>query len=303
MKKLLYPILAVVVFLGMQTVGGIIMVGMVFIKNPDVFKHLAKTRDPNIMMNYIMTGDALAWTLILTDIASVIFVAGLGIDLIRLDPDAASQTAETLGGLRIIMTIPSVIILAAMHMIKWKTVFDVKSINWKLGLLAIVGALLGIVYTDILSEFMKLPDEMGDIFSGLATSVVGALSIGVIGPIVEEFIFREALLGFMLRNDWNKWVAITTSALVFGIIHGNLAQIPFAVVVGFIFGLIYYKTGNIVITSILHIINNSFAVWLMYSMGEKAKDASLTEWLGGSAISIGIGIVVGILSFVLLKQF
>ena len=41
----------------------------------------------------------------------------------------------------------------------------------------------------------------------------------------------------------------------------------------------------------------------MYSMGEKAKDASLTEWLGGSAISIGIGIVVGILSFVLLKQF
>ena len=266
MKKLLYPILAVVVFLGMQTVGGIIMVGMVFIKNPDVFKHLAKTRDPNILLNYIMTGDSLAWTLILTDIASVI-------------------------------------ILAAMHMIKWKTVFDVKSINWKLGLLAIVGALLGIVYTDILSEFMKLPDEMGDIFSGLATSVVGALSIGVIGPIVEEFIFREALLGFMLRNDWNKWVAITTSALVFGIIHGNLAQIPFAVVVGFIFGLIYYKTGNIVITSILHIINNSFAVWLMYSMGEKAKDASLTEWLGGSAISIGIGIVVGILSFVLLKQF
>ena len=266
MKKLLYPILAVIVFLGMQTVGGIIMVGMVFIKNPDVFKHLAKTRDPNILLNYIMTGDSLAWTLILTDIASVI-------------------------------------ILAAMHMIKWKTVFDVKSINWKLGLLAIVGALLGIVYTDILSEFMKLPDEMGDIFSGLATSVVGALSIGVIGPIVEEFIFREALLGFMLRNDWNKWVAITTSALVFGIIHGNPAQIPFAVVVGFIFGLIYYKTGNIVITSILHIINNSFAVWLMYSMGEKAKDASLTEWLGGSAISIGIGIVVGILSFVLLKQF
>ena len=48
------------------------------------------------------------------------FVAGLGIDLIRLDPDAASQTAETLGGLRIIMTIPSVIILAAALLVFWK---------------------------------------------------------------------------------------------------------------------------------------------------------------------------------------
>ena len=40
-----------------------------------------------------------------------VFVAGLGIDLIGLIPEAESQTAATLGGLRLIMTIPSVVLL------------------------------------------------------------------------------------------------------------------------------------------------------------------------------------------------
>ena len=48
------------------------------------------------------------------------FVAGLAIDLIHLDPDAVSQTKETLSGLRVWMTIPSVIILAVALLVFWK---------------------------------------------------------------------------------------------------------------------------------------------------------------------------------------
>ena len=48
------------------------------------------------------------------------FVAGLAIDLIHLDPDALSQTKETLSGLRVWMTIPSVIILAVALLVFWK---------------------------------------------------------------------------------------------------------------------------------------------------------------------------------------
>jgi membrane protease YdiL (CAAX protease family) len=122
----------------------------------------------------------------------------------------------------------------------------------------------------------------------MACSVVGALSIGIIGPIVEEFIFREAILGWMLRGGVNKWVAITASAIVFGLIHANPAQIPFATVIGFIFGIIYYKTGNIVITSILHILNNSTAVLLMVLQGEEAEDTKLGDLLGGPVMSLAI---------------
>lgn len=266
MKKILYPVLVVIVFLVMQVLGGVGMIIIAIFKNPSIIESLRNRVDPNTLINQVMASDALAWALILS---------GLG----------------------------SVLILTALRMIEWKTVLNVKMIDWKIGMIGIVGALLGIFYTDCFSEFFELRDDMGDIFNSMSNTLVGALAIGVTGPIIEEFIFREALLGFMLRNNWNKWVAISVSAVVFGLIHANPAQIPFAVVVGFIFGLIYYKTGNIVIPSILHIINNSSAVWMMYSMGDEAKDASLQEWLGGRGITIGVIIPLGVVCFWLLRLF
>ncbi|MBR6036931.1 MAG: CPBP family intramembrane metalloprotease [Bacteroidaceae bacterium] len=266
MKKILYPVLVVIVFLVMQVLGGVGMIIIAIFKNPSIIESLRNRVDPNTLINQVMASDALAWALILS---------GLG----------------------------SALILTALRMIEWKTVLNVKMIDWKIGMIGIVGALLGIFYTDCFSEFFELRDDMGDIFNSMSNTLVGALAIGVTGPIIEEFIFREALLGFMLRNNWNKWVAISVSAVVFGLIHANPAQIPFAVVVGFIFGLIYYKTGNIVIPSILHIINNSSAVWMMYSMGDEAKDASLQEWLGGRGITIGVIIPLGVVCFWLLRLF
>ena len=266
MKKVLYPILAVIVFLVMQVVGAGIMMGMAFAKNPDLLIELVKLGNREALISYIMMGDSLAWGLIISGILTVGIIA-----LFRL--------------------------------VDWKYVLNVKTLDWKVCLFAIIGAVLLIFYTDVISEFFDLPNEMEGIFLSMSMSVVGALSIGVIGPIVEEFVFREAILGQMLKHGVNKWVAIIASALVFGIIHANPAQIPFATMIGIIFGIIYYKTGNIVITSILHILNNSVAVVMMYSMGEEALNASLTKWLGGAPMAIGICAPLLVVGFNFLRLF
>ena len=266
MKKVLYPILAVIVFMVMQVVAGIAMIIFAIVKNPTLIDSIKHGTNPETLINEIMAGDSLGWALILSGILTVL-------------------------------------IIAALKMIDWKTVFNVKIIDWKISMIGIIGALIGIFYTDVVSEFFDLPNDMEDVFLNMSNTLMGALAIGVIGPVVEELIFREAILGYMLKSDVNKWVAIIASALVFGIIHANLAQIPFAIVIGIIFGIIYYKTGNIVITSILHIVNNSFAVWTMYSMGEDAKDVSLTEWLGGTGIAVGILIPLSVVCFWMLRYF
>ena len=259
--------LAVIAFILVQAFSGIVLVVVAIIKNHELLKQFSQTGDPNALMNSLMGGNAVAWALILSGILTVGIVALL-------------------------------------KMIDWKTVLNVRMINWKVSALAIIGGLLSLFFMDILSDLFDLPDEMEDFFVSMSTTVVGALSIGVIGPIAEEFIFRESILGYMFRNGVNKWVAITASALAFGIIHMNPAQIPFAMTIGFIFGIIYYKTGNIVITSILHIVNNSVAVAEMILMGEEAKDASLVEWLGGQENSIFLFLPsVGILAFVVLRSF
>jgi len=260
MKKVLYPILVIIVFTVMQVFGALAMLAISFIKNPDVFMAIARSGNQEAFLSYAMMGDSLAWALIIADIGMII-------------------------------------VLAALNMIDWKYVVNFKMIDWKVGAFSIVGAVFLIFYSDVISEWLDLPDDMSKIFAGMSLTVAGALSIGVIGPIAEEFVFREALLGSMLKGGMNKWVAITASALVFGIIHWNPAQIPFATIIGFIFGIIYYKTGNIVIPSILHIVNNSTAVVMMLVIGEEAQDASMTEWIGGPIYAMGICapiIVIGV---------
>ena len=259
MKKVLYPILAVIVFLFMQSAAGVALGVIGLIKNHALLKQAGKMDAPNALTD-LVSGSALAWAIMLSGIA-------------------------TIG------------IVALLKMIDWKTVLNVKMIDWKWSLVSIVACVFGIFALNILEEMTDLPNLMEEQFINLTNSLTGALSIGVIGPIIEELIFREGVEGYMLRNGVPKWTAITVSALTFGIIHLNPAQMPFAAAMGFLLGIIYYKTGNIVITSILHILNNSVAVWQMYSLGDAAKDFKMEEWLGGlpmayASIAVGISACV-----------
>ncbi len=265
MKKILYPILAVIVFTVMQAVAGIAIYAVALFKDPELLKKVAQTGDQSLLESAVGTS-AIAWGVILSGIVTV------GI-------------------------------IALLKMVDWKTVLNFKMINWKAGALAILGAICIIFFLDAIEEIIDLPNLMEDTFTNMSNSLIGAIGIGIIGPIIEEFIFREGVLGYMLRGGVNKWVAISASALAFGIIHINPAQVPFAAAMGFIFGIIYYKTGNIVIPCLLHMINNSVAVWQMYSMGEAAKDFSMVEWMGGLGVSACYVIPCFIIGCALLYHF
>ena len=190
-----------------------------------------------------------------------------------------------------------------LRVIEFPQTFNTKDINWKWALVAIVGAFSGVFAGDILSEIASLPNLMEKTFEGMVNNVWGVLAIAIIGPIVEELVFREGICGHLIRTGSSPWKAIWVSAILFGIIHFNPAQVPFAILMGVILGVIYAKTGNIVVTSIIHIINNSFAVVQYWSLGEKAKDFSLTEWMGGNAVA-GACVIVGFaVCFYLLRRF
>ena len=147
--------------------------------------------------------------------------------------------------------------------------------------IAIVAVMTGSLASNILCEQLNLTDIIADQMIRMATNPLGMLTIGLIGPVVEELVFREATLGTMLRNGVTPWATMITSALIFGIVHLNPAQVPFAAIMGLMLAIVYYCTGNIVLTSLLHIINNSVAVVQINLLGEEAKEFTLTQWLGG----------------------
>lgn len=161
-------------------------------------------------------------------------------------------------------------------------------------LMALVAAFSGAFAGDLLVEITNMPNFIEDtMMEQLSYSFWGILTVAIVGPIAEELVFREGVCGYLARNGTKPWKAIWVSAVLFGIIHMNPAQVVVAMIIGFILGVIYIKTGNVVLTSIIHILNNSIALIQMNVMGEKAKDFSMVEWVGGNTIAI-ICIVVGL---------
>ncbi len=76
----------------------------------------------------------------------------------------------------------------------------------------------------------------------------------VVAPVVEELVFRKAIVDRTVR--YGQGVAIAASGLMFGLFHGNLNQFAYAVVLGSFFAFIYVKTGNVKITIAMHAIIN-----------------------------------------------
>ena len=192
-----------------------------------------------------------------------------------------AQASPTLLALAVIISgLLSCLILWGMKMIRLPKALDCSVVRWCPALLGILAAVVGIVSTDMASEMLNLPDMMEDVFMDLAKNVWGILGIAIVGPIVEELVFREGIQGSLERSGKPFWLAAVVSALCFGLIHLNPAQVPFAFVMGLILSVIYHKTGNAVVTSIIHILNNSIAVLQMNLLGEKAADFKIGEWMG-----------------------
>lgn len=214
---------------------------------------------------------------------------------------AAKVTVEDLMCEVFVITDVLTIIFAFLLRVINKRAFSFKDISWSVASIGIVGAFVALFVCNLVNEYFDLPDNMGDTFLAMSQSTLGVIAIALLGPIAEEVIFREGIIGNMLKCNINPWIAILTSSVVFGIIHLNPIQIPFAIFAGVIFGIIYIKTQNIVVTSILHVINNSLAVLQMCLMGDAAKDFSFRTVLGSATIPIIIVLLV--ISFLFLKYF
>lgn len=126
-------------------------------------------------------------------------------------------------------------------------------------LLSIPFIVAAMFIANIASETIELPNWMEDTFIGLSKSFFGLVSIVIMAPLVEELLFRGAIEGHFLQEGRTPKMAIFLSALIFGIIHINPAQVPFAFFLGLIFGWLYYRTGSVVPGMVGHFLNNLIA--------------------------------------------
>ena len=124
------------------------------------------------------------------------------------------------------------------------------------------------------------------------------VTVAVLPALVEEFAFRGVVLG--LLRKYSDGLAVLVSGVMFGIMHGNFAQIPFALVVGLVLGFIAVKTNSLLPGIIIHFLNNGLSVTLtLLVTNTELSDNSVN--LINSIILIFIG-ALGLLSFSYLNK-
>ncbi len=123
---------------------------------------------------------------------------------------------------------------------------------------------IAVNYCSAFFEGMGIEYEVdyGDNPKGFLGFVLSFIAIAIVPALVEEFACRGIVLG--LLRKYGDGFAIITSSIVFGVMHGNFDQIPFAVMVGLILGYIYVKTNSIWISVAVHCANNAISVIFTY---------------------------------------
>lgn len=178
-----------------------------------------------------------------------------------------------------------------------------KPVRLDVAFLGIVGG-VGICMTAniITSYFLAILEQFGItapeapemMVNSFESYLLNLFTIAILPAILEEMVFRGCVL--RLFRPFGNWFAIIVSAIVFGLMHGNLRQIPFAIIVGMVLGWLYVITDNIWIPISVHFLNNATSVtmeYLGFSLAENTVGTFYTLLiLALAAIGIGAGLIL-----------
>lgn len=144
--------------------------------------------------------------------------------------------------------------------------------------------IFAVLYTQLVDPEgdQRVVEDLGADESTVALLAVSVMVI-VVAPIAEEFFFR----GFFyraLRTRLGILAAAAIDGVVFGLIHytgsDTLELLPVLAVLGFVFCLVYERTGTLYTVIGLHALNNAIA------FGVEAENAAVALGFGSFMLAL-----------------
>ncbi len=163
---------------------------------------------------------------------------------------------------------------------------------------------------------MSLPDTLGgleawmrekeDQLTGVTTFLtqfdtigqfwIALLVIGVLPAIGEEVLFRGVLQRKLMESWTNPHLAIWVTAALFSAIHVQFYGFFPRMLLGALFGYLYFWSGSLWVAIFAHFVNNGFMVLMLYLhhrdlIGYDIESEESVPWalaLGSLAISVAL---------------
>ncbi|MBS1950460.1 MAG: hypothetical protein OJF59_000390 [Cytophagales bacterium] len=101
-------------------------------------------------------------------------------------------------------------------------------------------------------------------FHSFGEFLVGFLVIAVVAGFCEELLFRGIIQNEFYRGTKNIHLAVWVSAVLFSAIHMQFFGFVPRMLLGALFGYLYFWSGNIFVPMLAHVVNNGFSVILIY---------------------------------------
>ncbi len=153
------------------------------------------------------------------------------------------------------------------------------------GLLAIVGTLAASFASDSVSALLPpMPEWLDSVLESMTGGVIWVdfVCVSIMAPIFEEWLCRGMILRGLLNSGRTRPVwAIVISAAFFALIHMNPWQAIPAFLLGCLFGYVYYKTGSLKLTMLMHFTNNTMAL-VLSNIPSLDEAENWTDILGGA---------------------
>jgi uncharacterized protein len=107
--------------------------------------------------------------------------------------------------------------------------------------------------------------------------VIALLVIGVIPALGEEVLFRGVIQRKLAEQWVNVHVAIWVAAALFSAIHVQFYGFFPRMLLGALFGYLYYWTGSLWVAIFAHFVNNGFMVVMLYLYHRGISDINVED--------------------------
>ncbi len=152
------------------------------------------------------------------------------------------------------------------------------------------------VQEDKLMEMTKLLTN----FNSSSEFILGLVVIAVLPGIGEELVFRGLIQNELCRSSKNIHVAIWVSAFLFSAIHMQFFGFVPRLLLGALFGYLYYWSGNLLIPMVAHFFHNGFTLTMIYLYNQGSTDINIDSEESAPEFLVAL---CGVVTFMLLYFF
>lgn len=128
--------------------------------------------------------------------------------------------------------------------------------------------------------------------------ILGLVLFALLPAVCEEALFRGVILNSLRK--YGLVVSVGLSSLFFSLMHMNLLQIPYTLLLGIVLGLVVYFTRNLWLSVIMHFVNNGMVLIIGYFSAEEYNFVWYDVLWGVGGLILFAGLVY--LLYILLKK-